>query len=810
VSLGETSSLRRAPGPAWAVLAPAVPVAILAAALALAAGGCARTVPPPTTPPPVEGQEAPVAAGETPGTEAEAPAAPEEPVAPLPAAEPEIEAAPEPPPPGGLAPGPAVPLLLRVGLASDLDEVTLPCCGGDLVVATGGRPLAVLSPIRVSPAGSLTGRAVYRLQVAALQDERQAEELARRLGAGTGLPADAHFDAGTGFYRVRTGRFPSREAAETARRRLAGQGFAEAWVVSEGGEVHDAALRLVQGTESATVPGRWLAVDRQGGDGSITVLGRRYRGRLLVYLNDRGKLNLIDELPLEDYLRGVVPAEMGPEVYPRLEAIKAQAVAARTYTLRNLGEFEREGYDICATPRCQVYKGMDAEHPMSDRAIEETAGQVLLYRGELVDARYSAVCGGHTEDVQVVFPLERYPYLAGVPCLEAGVDRLAGSLPRGAPFPETLARRLFPPPATAGDGTPDAAASLGGRLSALAAAAGLPAAADRLGSLARREVQRYVASVFDLALDARLFVRPEDLPYLLEDPPADWTEEDRRRAAYLVRSGLLAGPLDRPLDDAEIERMVFRLAELLRLVEPVDGSYRALAGRRLTLTVDGEERAVELPAGVATFRRYGEALGAGDLALVPGDRLTLYRRGERVEAVVQEVDLDGVAYDRSSHWSSWSRFRSDRRLAELVEERYPGLGFTGFDLLGRGVSGRVGAIRIRGRGGKTVDVEGLAVRWTLDVPDTRFTVKRLSPDRGETGYLFTGSGWGHGVGMCQVGAFGMAGRGHDYRRILQHYYTGVTLARVREAPPRWAGPGDGPERPEEGETAARVATAGER
>jgi stage II sporulation protein D len=148
---------------------------------------------------------------------------------------------------------------------------------------------------------------------------------------------------------------------------------------------------------------------------------------------------------------------------------------------------------------------------------------------------------------------------------------------------------------------------------------------------------------------------------------------------------------------------------------------------------------------------------------------------------VQEVDLDGVAFDRTSPWASWSRFRSDAQLARLVEERYPGLGFTGFEVLGRGVSGRVGSIRLVGRNGATQDVEGLAVRWTLDLPDTRFTAKRLRPRSGEPGWLFTGSGWGHGVGLCQVGAFGMAGRGHGYRDILAHYYTGVTLARVRAA-----------------------------
>ncbi len=75
-------------------------------------------------------------------------------------------------------------------------------------------------------------------------------------------------------------------------------------------------------------------------------------------------------------------------------------------------------------------------------------------------------------------------------------------------------------------------------------------------------------------------------------------------------------------------------------------------------------------------------------------------------------------------------------------------------------------------------MRGLAVRWTLDLPDTLFTAKRLAPAGGRPGWLFSGRGWGHGVGLCQVGAYGMAVRGHDYREILQHYYSGVRIERL--------------------------------
>src|SRR4029079_12386071 len=101
----------------------------------------------------------------------------------------------------------------------------------------------------------------------------------------------------------------------------------------------------------------------------------------------------------------------------------------------------------------------------------------------------------------------------------------------------------------------------------------------------------------------------------------------------------------------------------------------------------------------------------------------------------------------------------------------------GFEILSRGVSGRVGKIRIDGDR-ESAEVAGLAVRWTLDVPDTLFTAKRLEPPHKEAGWLFTGRGWGHGVGMCQVGAYGMAQRGHSYAEILAHYYPGARLGAI--------------------------------
>ena len=722
---------------------------------------CARTVPPPAASPPPAAASPSVAAPPTVSRPAPAKKRPR----------PAAEAV---PPSSSQPPAFTLPERLRVGLATDLPSIEVPCCGVELVGEAGGRPLASVAALRIEPDVDPDEAGTYRLQVAALKDEQQARGLAARLERMAGSEADVVFDAGSDLYRVRLGRHASREEAEEERRRLAAAGVESAFVITEAAAMTEPAMRLIQGDRTVRIVGRWLAFRPLGDDG-VRMAGGRYRGRILVYLNRRGTLNLINEVDFEDYLRGVVPREMGPEVFDSLEALKAQTVAARTYTLRNLGEFAGEGYDICATPRCQVYGGMDVEHPLSDQAIRETAGEVLLYADQLVDARYSSTCGGHTEDMRVIFPEHDEPYLKGVPCLESGVDRLAGDLPRGRSFPAALTRRLLP---ATGAASP---AALAARLEHLALLAGLPSPEDRLASLERREVQRYVASLFDLVLDARLFVAREDLPYLLDVRPPDWSEEDLRLAAYLMRSGLLAGDLDRPLSAAEIEETLFQLALFLRVLERREVRYLSAEGGELRFRFGGELESLPLPPRLATFRKRGERITSGPLALLAGDRLTAYLAGGELVAVVQQVDADGVSFDRTSHLSSWTRFRSDDRLAELAAVRYPGLELREFELVSRGVSGRVGHLRLIGTDGDIVDVHGLAVRWTLDLPDTLFTAKRLEPAGRPPGWLFSGRGWGHGVGLCQVGAYGMGVRGHDYKEILGHYYTGVRVARVGHA-----------------------------
>jgi peptidoglycan hydrolase-like amidase len=159
----------------------------------------------------------------------------------------------------------------------------------------------------------------------------------------------------------------------------------------------------------------------------IRVDGKRYRGEIRIVLNKRNTINVINTVAIEDYLRGVVPMELSPLGFPQIEALKAQAVAARSYALAHRGDREIEGYDLRDDARSQVYGGVDAEHEFSDRAVRETRGIVATAPGvdgkpAPIDAMYSANCGGHTENNEDVFGGETRSYLRGVAC---EVDRAA-------------------------------------------------------------------------------------------------------------------------------------------------------------------------------------------------------------------------------------------------------------------------------------------------------------------------------------------------------------------------------------------------
>lgn len=149
-------------------------------------------------------------------------------------------------------------------------------------------------------------------------------------------------------------------------------------------------------------------------NGLVSIGGVQYRGVAEVRINGSGTLAGINELPVEQYLYGVVPRELPPTVYDEIEAQKAQAIAARTYALRGLGKRSSDGYDLLPTTTDQVYGGYAAEHPVSSQAVDETSGLVATYNGALIEALFFSTSGGATANNEDVFNSAPIPYLRGV------------------------------------------------------------------------------------------------------------------------------------------------------------------------------------------------------------------------------------------------------------------------------------------------------------------------------------------------------------------------------------------------------------
>jgi len=146
-------------------------------------------------------------------------------------------------------------------------------------------------------------------------------------------------------------------------------------------------------------------------DGIISVDGTQYRGSIILKKDSSGLLTVINHVDLEDYIAAVIAVEMSPSF--NIEALKAQAVCARTYALKNINKHSSRGFDLCATVDCQAYKGVSAESEKTNKAARETAGIVMKYKGAIIDAVYSATSGGYTEDVKYVWGRD-IPYLKAV------------------------------------------------------------------------------------------------------------------------------------------------------------------------------------------------------------------------------------------------------------------------------------------------------------------------------------------------------------------------------------------------------------
>jgi len=649
---------------------------------------------------------------------------------------------------------------------------------------------------------------VFRVQVAAFSTQAAAEEERARLEREFGAPAVVRLVPDRGSWRVRLGEAADREALGPLVDRLRAAGRTGMWIAEEPQVAAGVAIRLVDPSFASqlTTLARLLVVPAAGAP--LKLDGKPYRGVFEIRVNDAGQLRAIDWIEMESYLRGVVPSELGPEVWPQLEALKAQAVAARTYAIANAAQFEDEGFDLCATPRCQAYGGVGAEHPLSDRAVADTAGEIAVYDGKPIDALYTATCGGHTEDAREIFPEQAAPYLVGVPCRAeaAALARSRRVVEGAAPAAVTtelgedvtrdawllavtgiLDAKTAHRPAKELQG-PVAAQTLRSWTTALAQRAGRPAPAGE--PVAPATLGRAALAISrDLGWEARaqILVSSPDEEALLRDPrTASLPDEERRALAYLAWQGALRPDaqgrwvLDRAPSGATIAAALVKIGEAYDAFDLDEGSIAAVDARGLTVVRGRGSSSMPLAPEPRLFTLAGaRTFAVGALQLWPGDKVRYHRDASgRVDFLELRPPVKGLSDDRSAAVYVWEVRKTAAELSEAVAKRVSVGTLQDLRVVRRGVSGRIVELEVVGSAGSTV-VKGFDVRNLLDLRES-LTVIEIQRDQGGriASAVFAGKGWGHGVGLCQVGAYGMALRGADYKEILGHYYPGTSLARA--------------------------------
>lgn len=159
-------------------------------------------------------------------------------------------------------------------------------------------------------------------------------------------------------------------------------------------------------------------------DGTVTIGDGVYRGDVLVMAREGDRVTALNALDLETYLLGVVTREIGRRPESEIEAVKAQAVAARTYAVGHMGVRASLGFDFFATVQDQVYGGVSDEDPVATRAVLETRGVVASWEGRPILAYYSSTCGGRTASIEEAWPWRQpLPYLRSVSDMMANGER---------------------------------------------------------------------------------------------------------------------------------------------------------------------------------------------------------------------------------------------------------------------------------------------------------------------------------------------------------------------------------------------------
>lgn len=325
---------------------------------------------------------------------------------------------------------------VAIGLGDIEGLVRIASTTGVRIIATGEGSLGEFpTAIRIIGNKGNTGfasewppgqQAVWRVQIKAVRDEGAALALRRQVEAASGLPAYViHVDP---WHKVQVGDAFSPTEAEGLKEKLVSLGYQDAWVTKVDLPVEPFAKGeiSVENTSFLRVEddaGRLLTTLNQS---EVTIEAtsdaplvlempgsppRSYRGSLRLTFLGEERIRIVNIIDLEAYLYGVVGAELYSKNREDLAALAAQAVAARTYAIENLGKHEFEGFDLCSTVHCQVYQGIERESPLIREAVDMTRGEILVYGGQTISAVYHSSSGGATAGAEQVWSTRYSGYL---------------------------------------------------------------------------------------------------------------------------------------------------------------------------------------------------------------------------------------------------------------------------------------------------------------------------------------------------------------------------------------------------------------
>jgi stage II sporulation protein D len=263
---------------------------------------------------------------------------------------------------------------------------------------------------------------------------------------------------------------------------------------------------------------------------------------------------------------------------------------------------------------------------------------------------------------------------------------------------------------------------------------------------------------------------------------------NRADLAMLLRDGYLSAYPDAtlrprvPLARARVLHAISRILEARNLLQLQKANARPASDGQLILrSSKGKDQPIRINPDAFLFRQLGEQLyPVSSVALVGGEPVTYHLAANgQIDFLEVKPSPNGAAADRFSPFANWTRGLSVAQVQARLAHAARGIGqIIDLRVAARGSSHRVTDLEIVGTNG-TAHVRGGRIRSALGLREQLFVIDREYDDNGRVSeFVFTGRGWGHGVGMCQVGAYGLAKQGWSAEQILKAYYTGIEVTRI--------------------------------